>query len=213
VALIVLAVVVGALIGLALPPAARHRARPRAHLLPLLIVGVVAQATAGRLDGGQAVVVALAGFACLLAFALANLHLTGMGVLAIGLAANVFVIAINGGMPVRTRALVAANVIDEREIAGLELSGPRHPERSSDRLVELGDIIPVPPIHEVVSFGDLIIVVATADVVAHLVRRRRGRRASPPPGSGLHEEREAGPGLGDGTEARGVVRVPVLGEP
>jgi hypothetical protein len=173
VVLVGVAIVVGALIGLAVPPSERRFKRPRARLVPLVGAGVLAQVAAGQLDGGRAVAVALLGFACLIAFALANMHLVGMGVLTVGLASNVFVIAINGGMPVRTRALVAAEVIEERDVQGLELNGPRHVERSSDHLVELGDIIPVPIAHEVVSFGDLILLVALSDIAAHLVRRRR----------------------------------------
>jgi hypothetical protein len=173
VVLIGVALLIGALIGLAVAPTDRRFKRPRARLLPLVAAGVVAQIIAGRLDDGPAVLVALGGFACLLAFTVANMHLVGMGVLTVGLAANVFVMAINGGMPVRTRALVAADVIEEHEVEGLDLSGPRHVERSGDHLVELGDIIPVPVVDEVVSFGDLILLVALADVAAHLVRRRR----------------------------------------
>ena len=167
------ALVTGALIGLAVPPTERRFKRPRARLVPLVGAGVVLQVLAGRLDDGPAVLVALGGFACLLVFTAANMHLVGMGVLTVGLAANVFVISINGGMPVRTRALVAADVIRDDEVPGLELHGPRHVERSGDHLVELGDIIPVPVVKEVVSFGDLILLVALSDVAAHLVRRRR----------------------------------------
>ena len=171
--LIGVALSIGALIGLAAPPNERRFKRPRARLVPLVGAGVLLQVLAGRLDDGAAALVALGGFACLLAFTISNMHLIGMGVLTIGLATNVFVIAINGGMPVRTRALVAAEVIEERQVDGLDLSGPRHVERSSDHLVVLGDIIPVPLVNEVVSFGDLILLVALADVAAHLVRRRR----------------------------------------
>jgi hypothetical protein len=171
--LIGVALAIGALIGLAAPPEERRFKRPRARLLPLVGAGVLLQALAGRLDDGAAVVVALLGFASLLGFAAANMHLVGMGVLIVGLAANVLVIAVNGGMPVRRDALVAANVVEEHELDGLELRGPRHVERPRDHLVVLGDIIPVPVVDEVVSFGDLILLVALSDIAAHLVRRRR----------------------------------------
>ena len=184
--LIGVALVIGALIGLAAPPSERRFKRPRARLLPLVGAGIVLQVLAGRLDDGAAVLVALVGFACLLAFAAANMHLVGMGVLTVGLAANVFVMALNGGMPVRTDALVAADVIDEHEVEAVELRGPRHVERGRDRLVELGDIIPVPVVKEVVSFGDLILLVALTDVAAHLVRRRR-RQESMSSASPVHD--------------------------
>ena len=54
----------GALIGLAAPPSERRFKRPRARLVPLVGAGLVLQVLAGRLDGGAAVLAALAGFAC-----------------------------------------------------------------------------------------------------------------------------------------------------
>jgi hypothetical protein len=109
-------------------------------------------------------------------FSVANLHLIGMGVMTIGLALNLFAIIVNGGMPVSPRALVAAKVVAADEVAQIELRGPRHLERASDATRVLGDIIPMRG--QVVSFGDLIIAVATADVIAHLVRRQRRRQPS-----------------------------------
>src|SRR5205807_9044896 len=51
-----------------------------------------------------------------------------------------------------------------------------HAERSSDKLVFLADIIPVTPLGEVLSFGDVILAVGVIDVLVHLMRppRRRG---------------------------------------
>jgi hypothetical protein len=109
----------------------------------------------------------------LLWFALANLHLTGMGVMAVGLCANVVPVVVNQGMPVRAEALVHADVARSDDVRSIELSGGRHLERPSDHFVVLADIIPVPAAGTVVSFGDLIIFVATIDVIVHLVRRQR----------------------------------------
>jgi len=75
-------------------------------------------------------------------------------------------------MPVSARALEAADVP-----AG-ELHGARHAEGSNDELTILGDIIPVGG--QVVSYGDLIIAVATADVIANLVRRQRRQLPASP---------------------------------
>ena len=159
------AVLIGLGIGLALPPRTTRFARPRIRLLPLLVVGVIGQVVANRLTGHGAVALGLAALSLLVAFAIANLHLTGMGVMAIGLGLNLLVMMMNGGMPVSARALRAADVP-----AG-ELQGARHVERSNDDLTVLGDMIPVGG--QVVSYGDLIIAVATADVIANLVRRQR----------------------------------------
>jgi hypothetical protein len=159
------AVLIGLGIGLALPPRTTRFARPRIRLLPLLVVGVIGQVVANRMTGHGAVALGLVALGLLVGFAVANLHLTGMGVMAIGLGLNLLVMMMNGGMPVSARALRAADVP-----AG-ELQGARHVEQSNDDLTVLGDIIPVGG--QVVSYGDLIIAVAMADVIANLVRRQR----------------------------------------
>lgn len=159
------AVLIGLGIGFTVPPRTTRFARPRIRLLPLLVLGVIGQLVANRMTGHGAVVIGLIALSLLVGFAVANLHLTGMGVMAIGLGLNLFVMMMNGGMPVSARALRAADVP-----AG-ELQGARHLEGSNDYLTVLGDIIPVGG--QVVSYGDLIIAVATADIVAHLVRRQR----------------------------------------
>lgn len=145
-------------------------------MIGLLLAGVIGQLLAARIDGSAAVVLAVGSLAGLVAFSIANLHLTGMGVMTIGLAVNLFAIMVNGGMPVSARALIAAKVVTADEVAHVELQGARHLERPSDSIVVLGDIIPMR--RQVVSFGDLIIAVATADVIAHLARRQRRRQGS-----------------------------------
>jgi hypothetical protein len=169
-------VVLGLAIGLALRPRSTRFARPRVRMIGALVAGVAGQLVAAQLDGTAAVVVAAVSLGGLVAFSVANLHLTGMGVMTIGLTINLFAIIANGGMPVSARALVAAKVVAADEIALVELRGARHLERPSDRVVVLGDIIPMR--RQVVSFGDLIIAVATADVIAHLARRQRRRQSS-----------------------------------
>ena len=163
-------------IGLALRPRSTRFARPRVRMIGLLVAGVIGQLFEARLHGNPAVVLAIASLAALVAFSITNLHLTGMGVMTIGLSLNLFAIMVNGGMPVRARALVAADVVPAADAAQVELQGARHLERASDSIVVLGDIIPMR--QQVVSFGDLIIAVATADVIAHLARRQRRRQAS-----------------------------------
>ena len=169
-------VVVGLAIGLALRPRPTRFARPRVRVIGLLVAGVVGQLLAGRLEGNTAVLLGVASLGGLVAFSVANLHLTGMGVMTIGLGMNLFTIMINDGMPVSARALVAADIVPAADVARVELRGARHLERPSDSIKVLGDIIPMG--QQVVSFGDLVIAVATADVIAHLVRRQRRRQGS-----------------------------------
>ena len=173
-------------------------------MIGLLVAGVAGQLLAGRVDGNVAVLLAVASLAGLIAFSIANLHLTGMGVMIVGLGLNLFAIMANGGMPVSARALVVADIVPAADVKSVELRGARHLERSTDSMKVLGDIIPMG--RQAVSFGDLIIAVATIDVIAHLVRRQRRPQRS-------ISRREPRPGLGDRSEPGAVVAVPVLGEP
>ena len=77
----------------------------------------------------------------------------------------------------------------------------------------LGDVLPVPLSHEVLSFGDLIVVLGAADAVRELSRRRRARRPLAGSAPGPHGQGEGRPGLGHGAERCSCVGHPVLGEP
>lgn len=146
------------------------------RFFPLLALGIVLQGAA-RLTTAGGVALLLASYALLLAFAVCNAHLVGIGVVAVGVAMNALVIGANGGMPVRAQAVAEAGMADEGDVASIDFGSKRHLEREDDRLTWLGDIIPVPlgP-GEVLSFGDLVMGVGVADVIVHLMRRR-GRQA------------------------------------
>jgi len=103
-----------------------------------------------------------------LAFAAVNPNLIGMGVVAVGVAANALVIGVNGGMPVRARAVVAAGIAAPAEVPTLDYGYRHHQESNKDKLQVLDDRIPLPLFHEVVSFGDLILAVGVTTTVAHL---------------------------------------------
>jgi len=163
----------GLAIGLALPVRRTRFTRPRVHKWGLLAGGISGQVIASRLHGDFAATLMLLSLVLLTCFAIANLHLAGMGVLAIGLSANIVPILLNEGMPVRAEALVHAGVVEPGLENDVLLTGGRHIEGSHDRLVVLADIIPLPAAEQVVSFGDLIIFVATVDVLVHVVRRQR----------------------------------------
>jgi pimeloyl-ACP methyl ester carboxylesterase len=171
-----LAVIAGLVAGRLLPPQPRHLARFTIHRWWLLGGGVAAQVVAARLDGSLALALVLVSYGCLVAFAVANLHLTGMGVVAVGLGLNIVPILLNGGMPVRGGALVEAGIVEPEQLEGLEFDGHRHLEDDGDILAFLGDALPITATHQVVSFGDLVLVAGAADVVANLTRRRRSSR-------------------------------------
>lgn len=171
--LILAAALVGVAAGRLLPPGPAHLARLRIRAWWLLLAGLALQVVAAEVSGDGGLVVLLVSFGVLLAFAAANIHLTGMGVLAIGLCLNVLPIALNDGMPVRGAALVRAGLAAPGELGRINLNGHRHIERRSDRLIVLDDRLPLRLTSQVLSFGDLVITVGVADVVAHLARRRR----------------------------------------
>jgi hypothetical protein len=168
------ALAVGAAIGLLTGGCLRHVAGRRLSGWWLLLGGLVLSQAAARMDlGVTGTVWLVAGYACLLAFAAMNRTLVGMGIVALGLAANTVVIAANGGMPVRSGAVVSAGIVDGSTAGSIDYGRLHHLEGKADRLGWLGDIIPVRPFHEVLSFGDLVLAVGAADVVAHLLHRRR----------------------------------------
>lgn len=171
-----LAVVIGLCAGVACGGRPRFLAGRRLRAWPLLAGGVVLQLAAARIDGGGGTIVLAASFGCLLAFAVANMAIVGMWLVATGIGLNVVVIGLNGGMPVRPTALVAAGLAAPGGEADVRLGTKHHLERPSDRLVGLGDIVPVRPLREVLSFGDLVAAVGAADVAAHLLAPAGGRR-------------------------------------
>jgi hypothetical protein len=103
----------------------------------------------------------IAGYLLLVGFALRNLAITGMVLVAMGLLANLTVVALNGGMPVR--GLPAGTTY-----------GPRHHgQRPGDRLTGLADVVHLPALGEIVSPGDLVLGLGVATVVVTLMRPSR----------------------------------------
>lgn len=120
----------------------------------------------------------LGSYALLLGFGLANMRIVGVPVVLVGLLCNVAVITANGGMPVRAEAILAVD--RSADLGDLDFGAKRHLEEPGDRLTFLGDVVPVRPLGQVLSFGDLILAVGIADVVFRLLRpaapvRRRRR--------------------------------------
>ena len=110
---------------------------------------------------------------CLIAFSLLNFTVTGIGVVAFGVFLNLLVIMANGFMPVSPEAIVRADLAPNLAAASeLTLQSPRVVETAGDRLVFLGDIIPIGLFDQVLSFGDLILLFGLADVVMNAMLRR-----------------------------------------
>lgn len=171
--LLLVAVLGGLVAGWLRPPVGARGTRLQLGRLPLLALGAVGTALAQFVASDLAPLVMGLALAVLLTFVAANAHVTGVVVIGLGLLLNLLAVVGNNGLPVRGGALVAAGVVEPADLATTAFAGARHLETDSDRLAVLGDIVPVPVAHEVLSFGDLIVVVGAADAVRELARRRR----------------------------------------
>ena len=126
----------------------------------------------------------VASYALLLAFCGRNIARPGMAVLLIGLAANAAAVTVNHGMPVHQPAKWIAG-------GGITVTVWHHPNDSSTHLYWLGDVIYLPRLDEVISFGDLIIAMGLADLAYEGSRRRRRWRFTTLESEGDHVDREA----------------------
>jgi hypothetical protein len=174
--LVLIALGVGVVIGMLAGGSLHNLGRASFRLWPLLPVGVAVQFAADLARGRLSAALVVVSSALLVTFAAVNVHLVGMVLVLVGLSMNLGVIAANRGMPVRAEALVVAGIVERPELARLDLGSKRRLERPGDRLLPIADIIPVPAAREVVSFGDLILAIGAADVVAHMLRSRSRRR-------------------------------------
>jgi hypothetical protein len=99
----------------------------------------------------------LLSFAFLVAFSLRNVRagIAGFRLILLGVVLNLTVVGVNGGMPVSRSALEASGQMDTLRALVHDGGAKHHLERDDDVLVFLGDVIAVPPIHNVVSVGDV----------------------------------------------------------
>ena len=112
-------------------------------------------------------------FALLAAFAIANVKVAGFALILAGITMNFLVIAINHGMPVTEHALVASGQQDTYEELVLRGGQKHHLAGPDERLLFLGDVTPIPPpVHQVVSAGDVVAYAGVAWVVIAAMRRR-----------------------------------------
>ena len=120
----------------------------------------------------------LLSYVLILAFCYVNRRLNGMLVVAVGIALNVLVIALNGGMPtkddVETRAGRDVNVPIERTV--------KHKPRTDDDVLPfLGDVITVPGFpNQQFSVGDIVIGIGIVDICFEASRRPRRRGTNLP---------------------------------
>lgn len=173
---ILLAIGIGAAIGLY--RGGRISALTRAHLRQpeFLVIALVCSVIVDVTDAGPTVAIAVVGLLAGAFFGLVNAHLTGMIVLTIGIVSNLLPLMLNGAMPVRPEALAEAGMVTSEELPRVSLTGARVIADDSTRLEFLGDTFPIQWTGQVVSIGDLIMMVGLANVVTHLLLKKRRRR-------------------------------------
>jgi hypothetical protein len=130
--------------------------------LGLLGAGAVCEGVADRwLEGDAGLGLVVAGYVLMLGFALLNLPHPGSVLVAAGLLANLLVVAVNGGMPVRGVT------------PGAQLAGHHHGETPGDHLTGLADVMYVAPLGETLSAGDVLVASGVGIVVGFAVGGRR----------------------------------------
>ncbi len=174
--LTLVAVAVGLATGLARGGDLRRLGQTHVVWPALALVGLAIPTLVNAVDPPLAGLFVIAALAAVIGFAMANLHLTGMGVVAFGTLMNLAPLALNGYMPVSGEALVAVDLASTEELSSIEFVGPRQLQSDGDLLTFLGDIIPLGLTQQVMSFGDLVILIGIADVAANLVWTRRRKK-------------------------------------
>lgn len=101
----------------------------------------------------------IASYALILTFAFTNLHIRGMTIVAVGIALNALVIALNQGMPAKGPTRTTT---DGRRVSRVITSVKHRLERPGDVLTVLDDRIVLS--HDLLSFGDLVLVAGLLDV-------------------------------------------------
>jgi hypothetical protein len=97
-------------------------------------------------------------YSLLLTFALVNVRMPGMFLVVIGLACNMTVIVVNGGMPASAQALIDSGQEDVVAYVREQGADKHHLLTDDDRLTFLADVIAVPqPIGQAVSVGDILV--------------------------------------------------------
>jgi Family of unknown function (DUF5317) len=178
------AILAGLYVGLLRGGLMRNIGLARIEWWGLLVAGVAVPVLIDHAEPSRAVTFVTLSLLALIVFSARNRALTGMTIVAIGLCANLTVVVLNDGMPVRRDALVAAGLATADEVDRVEISGVQRLERDGDRVTFLGDVIPLEETSQVLSFGDLIILAGLADVAANLLlgrRRDADADASSPP--------------------------------
>lgn len=172
---LVLAVIIGFAAGLIRRGRLRSVLGVRIVSLPLLALAIGIGFATDQFDLPQPGWWAFAGLVAALIFTIRNLMIVGMAVIGVGIIVNLVPIVLNGATPVRAEALVEAGMVETGDLDRVVVSGARAIADEDTRLGWLGDTIPIAVADQVVSFGDLIMLIGVANTIANLMLRRRRR--------------------------------------
>jgi hypothetical protein len=161
--LVVVALTAGLVAGLLLGGSLRNLTGARLRTVGLLLAGAGCEILTRWVGGATGAAILIVGYLLLIGFACRNVATTGMVLVAIGLLANLTVITVNRGMPVRGLP------------PGSTYGWRHHGERPSDHLTGLADVVPLAPLGETVSAADIVLSLGVATVVVTLMRPSRRR--------------------------------------
>lgn len=168
-------------IGFAAGGSLRPFERFRVHWWGVALLGLALQgiSLASGVSGPVGSIVLLGSYALLGSFAWVNRRLPAVWLVMVGLASNLVVIGVNGGMPVSAGALETAGARAEGLVGTGTLK--HHLMSPSDDLTPLGDVIGIPPpISAVISIGDMLLYAGIAILVVAVMLGRSGENRRPP---------------------------------
>ncbi|MGZ8631459.1 MAG: DUF5317 family protein [Actinomycetota bacterium] len=175
-AVVLIVIVAGLVAGFLARGSLRNFERVHVYWWGVALAGLLLQIVPLRrwFDDEVAVGALLLSYAMLIAFVWVNRRLPAAPLLLLGLVLNMFVIGLNGGMPVSADAIRASGANDGA-LPGAIDDGKHHLMTSSDVLTPLADVIGLPPpLSTVLSIGDVLLY---AGVVIFSVVVMRGRFA------------------------------------
>jgi Family of unknown function (DUF5317) len=201
--LVVAAIVLGTLLGLAFGGSLRNLGEVHLRWWPLAVAGLILQlipvpSRPGQADHWVAVALFVASYIVLLMFVAANLRAPGFPLIAVGFLLNILVIGLNGGMPVKDSALrQAAGSGYARAHARLAERGrlKHHLATPDDVLVPVSDVVGIGgPVASVYSPGDFLAYLGVGWAFEEFTRRPRSKRLSEGESGGPTRGRAGGPG-------------------
>lgn len=147
--------------------------RPRWWML--IVGGFVLQAFAENVDVPGAISLSVIGMFVLVIGLVVNASVRGALIAAFGVTMNLFVMVINGAVPIRFEALGEAGLVaaDTQRAQITSVGHLLDLETADTRLGFLGDVIPVGLLDSVISIGDLVTFAGMIVIISGLMASRR----------------------------------------